>query len=81
MAGEGGVVRGKWRQLYLNNNKKKNFEKLYTFFPIIKLPKIFIMSLNNCKGYTFHTMIHYSCSLTYTHIWVRLEPHWFMVPY
>ena len=23
MTGEGGVVRGKWRQLYLNNNKKE----------------------------------------------------------
>ena len=43
MAGMGGVVGGKWRQLYLNNNKK-TFKNI-----ILKIPKKVMTVLNNRK--------------------------------
>ena len=39
MAGVGGVVEGKWRQLFLNSNKKKSYQTLTQSVLHLEKPK------------------------------------------
>ena len=51
-----GVMRGKWRQLYLNNNKKKG-KKSVNWYPLEKLLKNEKLEMGNWKSSDFFCLL------------------------
>ena len=61
MGGAGGVVVGKWRQVYLHNNKKDSLKKIRIYFAYVPLSKVvepIYTPTNNVGEYSSHQVLH-----------------------